>query len=57
MYKNVNFGEMYIFVHLENVSMVFTKSYVGSVHLGKMYTFVYLGERVLAVKTYLIFAT
>ncbi len=52
MYKNVLFGEMYIFVHLENVSMN-----VGSVHLGKMFNFVHLGEMVLTFKTYTIFAT
>jgi hypothetical protein len=57
MYKNVHFGKMYIFVHLENVSMNFTYSYVGSIHLGEMYNFVHLGEMVLAVKMYTIFAT
>ena len=36
MYKNVHLGEMGVFVHLENGSMIFTDSYVRGVHLGEV---------------------
>ncbi len=39
MYKIVHFGKMYNFVHLENVNIIFTDSFVGVCHLGEMYNF------------------
>jgi hypothetical protein len=57
MYKIVHLGEMYNFVHLENVSSIFTYSYVESVHLGKMYNFIHLGKMAMAAKTYTVFVT
>jgi hypothetical protein len=44
MVKNVHLGEMNVFVHLENVSMIYTDSYLGGVHLGEMGVFDHLSE-------------
>jgi hypothetical protein len=44
MVKNINLGEMDVFVHLENVSMSFTDSYLGGIHLGEMDIFDHLSE-------------
>ncbi len=51
-YKIVHFGTMYNFVHIENVSMIFTDSSVGVCHLGEMYNFVRLREMAMVVETY-----
>ncbi len=44
MVKKVHLGEMDVFVHLENVSMSLTDSYLGGVHLGEMDVFDHLSE-------------
>ncbi len=44
MVENVHLGEMDVFVHLENVSMIFMDSYLGGVHLGEMDVFDHLSE-------------
>ena len=54
-YKIVHFGKMYNFVHLENVSMIFTDSSVGVCHLGEMYNFVHIGEMAIVDETYTTF--
>jgi hypothetical protein len=48
---------MYNFVHLENISTIFTYSYLGSIHLGGMYNFVHLAEMAMRAKMYTIFVT
>ena len=45
------------FVHLENVSMIFTDSYIGGVHLSKMDFFVHLSKMDFTVETHPTFAT
>ena len=57
MDKKVHFSEMDFFVHLENVSMIFTDSYIGGVHLGEMDFFVHLSKMDFAVETHPTFAT
>jgi hypothetical protein len=42
MVKNVHLGQMDIFLHLENLSMIFTDSYLGGVHLGDIDVFDHL---------------
>ncbi len=46
-----------LFVHLENVSMILTDSYIGGVHLGEMDFFVHLSKMDFAVETHPTFAT
>jgi hypothetical protein len=57
MYKIKHLGKLYNCVHLENVSIFFTDSYVGVCYLREMYKFVHLGEMAMAVKTYTLFVT
>jgi hypothetical protein len=57
MDKKVHFSEMDFFVHLENVTMIFTDSYIGGVHLGEMNLFVHLSKMDFAVETHPTFAT
>ncbi len=42
MGKKVHIREMDFYAHLENVSMIFTDSYVGGVQIGEMDLFVIL---------------
>ncbi len=51
------FFKMYKFVHLENVITFFSYSYLGSVHLSKMYNFVHLAEMAMVAKMYTVFVT
>ena len=44
MVKNVHLEEMDVFVHLENVSMIFMDSYLGGNHLGEMDILDHLSE-------------
>ncbi len=44
MVKNVDLGEMDVFVHLENVRMILRDSQIGGVHLGEMDVFDHLSE-------------
>ncbi len=48
---------MDFFVHLENVSMISTDSYIGGVHLEEMDFFVHLSKMDFAVETHPTFAT
>ncbi len=41
---------MDFFVHLDLVRMIFTDSYIGAVHLGKMDFFVHLAKMDFVVK-------
>ena len=55
--KKVNFTEMDFFVHLENVSMIFTDSCIEGVHLGDMDFFVHLSKMDFVIETHPAFAT
>ena len=44
MVKYVQLSKMNVSVHLENVSMFFTDSYIRGVHLGEMVVFIHLSD-------------
>ena len=48
---------MDFFVHLENVSMIFTDSCMERVHLGEMDFFVHLSKMDFVIETHPTFAT
>ena len=50
-------AEMDFFVHLDLVRMIFTDSYIGAVHLGKMDFFVHLAKMDFVVKMHPTFVT
>ena len=56
-YKIVHLREIYKFVHLEKVGIMFTDSYVDGVHLEEMYNFVHLSEMAIVVERYTKFVT
>ena len=48
---------MDFFVHLDLVCMIFTDSYIGAVHLGKMDFLVHLAKMDFVVKMHPTFVT
>ena len=57
MDKKIHFSEMDLFVHLENVSMIFTDSNMEGAHLGEMDFFVHLYKMDFTVEPHPTVAT
>ena len=55
-YKKIHFAEMYLFI-LFFVSMNFTDSYIGTIHLGKMLKKIHFGKTYSVFKMYPTFVT
>ena len=50
MYEILHVQNLYNFVHLVNVCMIFTDSYVQGVQVGEMYSFVQVSKFAIAAK-------
>ena len=55
--KKIRLGEMYLFILFDFVSMNFTDSYIGTIHLGKMDRKIHLCKTYSVVKMYPTFVT